>query len=139
MNNPMVLVGAALISVALLCGGAGAQGTTDKIEGTAKEVQGSVKETVGKATGDTKLEWSGTADKNRRRDSEHGRRSQERRRRHQWQSSQPLHLGRQLRCENLLRSAPQLRRRASRPAAARCKNLRSALPSRIGRRFKEIP
>ena len=61
MNNPMVLVGAALISVALLCGGA--QGTTDKIEGTAKEVQGSVKETVGKATGDTKLEWSGTADK----------------------------------------------------------------------------
>jgi len=26
-------------------------------------VQGSVKETVGKATGDTKLEWSGTADK----------------------------------------------------------------------------
>ena len=44
-------------------GSAGAQGTTDKIEGTAKEVQGSVKETVGKATGDTKLEWSGTADK----------------------------------------------------------------------------
>jgi uncharacterized protein YjbJ (UPF0337 family) len=63
MNNPMVLVGAALISVALLCGSAGAQGTPDKIEGTAKEVQGSVKETVGKATGDTKLEWSGTADK----------------------------------------------------------------------------
>jgi uncharacterized protein YjbJ (UPF0337 family) len=63
MNNPMVLAGAALISVTLLCGSAGAQGTTDKIEGTAKEVQGSVKETVGKATGDTKLEWSGTADK----------------------------------------------------------------------------
>jgi uncharacterized protein YjbJ (UPF0337 family) len=63
MNNPMVLVGAAIIGVALLCGGAGAQGTTDKIEGTAKELQGSVKETVGKATGDTKLERSGTADK----------------------------------------------------------------------------
>jgi len=63
MNNPMVLVGAAMISVALLSGSVGAQGTTDKIEGTAKEVQGSVKETVGKATGDTKLEWSGTADK----------------------------------------------------------------------------
>jgi len=63
MNVPMVLVGAVLISVALLSGSAGAQGTTDKIEGTAKEVQGSVKETVGKATGDTKLEWSGTADK----------------------------------------------------------------------------
>ena len=63
MNNPMVLVGAAIISVVLLSGGAGAQGTMDKIEGTAKEVQGSVKETVGKATGDTKLEWSGTADK----------------------------------------------------------------------------
>ena len=63
MINPMVLAGAALISVAVLSGSAGAQGTTDKIEGTAKEVQGSVKETVGKATGDTKLEWSGTADK----------------------------------------------------------------------------
>jgi uncharacterized protein YjbJ (UPF0337 family) len=63
MNNPVVLVGAAIISVALLSGSVGAQGMTDKIEGTAKEVQGSVKETVGKATGDTKLEWSGTADK----------------------------------------------------------------------------
>jgi uncharacterized protein YjbJ (UPF0337 family) len=63
MNNPMALASAAIISVALLSGSAGAQGTTDKIEGTAKEVQGSVKETVGKATGDTKLEWSGKADK----------------------------------------------------------------------------
>jgi uncharacterized protein YjbJ (UPF0337 family) len=63
MNNPMVVVGAAIISVALLSGSAGAQGTTDKIEGTAKELQGSVKETVGNATGDTKLEWSGKADK----------------------------------------------------------------------------
>jgi uncharacterized protein YjbJ (UPF0337 family) len=63
MNNPMVPVGAAMICVALLSGSAGAQGTMDKIEGTANEVQGSVKETVGKATGDTKLEWSGTADK----------------------------------------------------------------------------
>jgi len=36
MNNPMVLVGAAIISVVLLSGGAGAQGTMDKIEGTAK-------------------------------------------------------------------------------------------------------
>ena len=43
-------------------GGAGALVTIDKIEGTATEAQGSVKETVGKATGDTKLEWSGTAD-----------------------------------------------------------------------------
>jgi uncharacterized protein YjbJ (UPF0337 family) len=63
MNNPMVVVGAAIISVALLSGSAGAQGTTDKIEGTAKELQGSVKERVGNATGDTKLEWSGKADK----------------------------------------------------------------------------
>jgi len=63
MNNPMVLVGAAIISVALLSGSAAAQGATDKIEGSAKEVQGSVKETVGRATGDTRLEWSGTADK----------------------------------------------------------------------------
>ena len=63
MNNPMVLVGAAIISVALLCGGAGAQGTTDKIEGTAREVQGSVEETVGNAAGDTRLEWSGKTDK----------------------------------------------------------------------------
>jgi uncharacterized protein YjbJ (UPF0337 family) len=63
VNNQMVLIGAAMISVAPLSGSAGAQGTTDKIEGTAKEVQGSVKETVGKATGDSKLEWSGTGDK----------------------------------------------------------------------------
>jgi uncharacterized protein YjbJ (UPF0337 family) len=33
------------------------------VEGTAKEVQGAVKETAGKATGDTKLEWSGKTDK----------------------------------------------------------------------------
>jgi uncharacterized protein YjbJ (UPF0337 family) len=63
MKNPMVLASAAMISLALLSGSAGAQGTTDKIEGTAKEVQGSVKETVGKATGDTRLEWSGKTDK----------------------------------------------------------------------------
>ena len=63
MHNTTVLAAAAMVSVALLAGSAGAQGTMDKIEGTAKEVQGSVKETVGKATGDTKLEWSGKADK----------------------------------------------------------------------------
>src|SRR5438270_9571389 len=63
MNNPMVVVGAAIISVALLSGSAGAQGTTDKIEGTAREVQGSVKETVANAAGDTRLEWSGKTDK----------------------------------------------------------------------------
>jgi uncharacterized protein YjbJ (UPF0337 family) len=63
MKNSMVLASAAMISLALLSGSAGAQGTTDKIEGTAKEVQGSVKETVGKATGDTQLEWSGKTDK----------------------------------------------------------------------------
>jgi len=63
MKNAMVLASAAMFSLALLSGGAGAQGTTDKIEGTAKEVQGSVKETVGKTTGDTRLEWSGKTDK----------------------------------------------------------------------------
>jgi uncharacterized protein YjbJ (UPF0337 family) len=62
MKNARVLASAAMISVALLSGGAGAQGTTDKIEGTAKELQGSVKETVGKATGDTKLERDGKVD-----------------------------------------------------------------------------
>jgi uncharacterized protein YjbJ (UPF0337 family) len=35
----------------------------DKIEGTGKELQGSAKEAVGKVTGDTRLEWSGKADK----------------------------------------------------------------------------
>ena len=63
MKNPMVLAGAAMISIVLLSSSSGAQGTMDKIEGTAKEVQGSVKETVGKATGDTRLEWSGKTDK----------------------------------------------------------------------------
>jgi uncharacterized protein YjbJ (UPF0337 family) len=63
MKNPMVLAGAAMISIVLLSSSSGAQGTTDKIEGTAKEVQGTVKETVGQATGDTKLEWGGKADK----------------------------------------------------------------------------
>jgi uncharacterized protein YjbJ (UPF0337 family) len=63
MKNPMVLAGAAMISIVLLSSSSGAQGTMDKIEGTAKEVQGSVKETVGKATGDTTLEWGGKADK----------------------------------------------------------------------------
>jgi uncharacterized protein YjbJ (UPF0337 family) len=63
MKNSMVLASTAMIGLTLLCGSAGAQGTTDKIQGTAKEVQGSVKETVGKTTGDTKLEWSGKTDK----------------------------------------------------------------------------
>lgn len=63
MNRPMIVAGAAMIGIALLAYGALAQGTTDKVEGTAKELKGSVKETVGKATGDTSLEWSGKLDK----------------------------------------------------------------------------
>ena len=63
MKNAMVVAGAAMISIVFLSGSSGAQGTTDKIEGTAKELQGSVKETVGKATGDTQLQWGGKADK----------------------------------------------------------------------------
>ena len=35
----------------------------DRIAGAAKEIKGSVKETIGKATGDTKLEADGKADK----------------------------------------------------------------------------
>ena len=35
----------------------------DRIAGAAKEIKGSVKQTIGKATGDTKLEADGRADK----------------------------------------------------------------------------
>jgi uncharacterized protein YjbJ (UPF0337 family) len=35
----------------------------DRIAGAAKEIKGSVKETIGKATGDTKLEADGKANK----------------------------------------------------------------------------
>jgi uncharacterized protein YjbJ (UPF0337 family) len=35
----------------------------DRIAGSAKEIKGSVKETIGKATGDTKLQADGEADK----------------------------------------------------------------------------
>jgi len=35
----------------------------DRIAGSAKEIKGSVKETIGKATGDTKLQADGKADK----------------------------------------------------------------------------
>jgi uncharacterized protein YjbJ (UPF0337 family) len=35
----------------------------DRIAGSAKEIKGSVKETIGKATGDTKLQTDGSADK----------------------------------------------------------------------------
>ena len=63
MNKAMTLASAAMFGVALLSAGAQAQGTMDKIEGTAKQLQGAAKETLGKATGDTKLEWGGKADK----------------------------------------------------------------------------
>ena len=63
MNKAMTLASAAMFGVAVLSASAQAQGTQDKIEGTAKELQGAAKETVGKVTGDTKLEWSGKADK----------------------------------------------------------------------------
>lgn len=63
MQKMLVLTSAVMIGVALLSGGAAAQGTTDKVEGTAKELRGSVKETVGKTTGDSKLELDGKIDK----------------------------------------------------------------------------
>ena len=63
MKKMIILASAAMICVALLSGGAGAQGTTDKVEGTAKELRGSVKETIGKTTGDPKLELDGKIDK----------------------------------------------------------------------------
>ena len=63
MNKTIAVVVAAMISGAVLAAGAHAQGTMDKVEGTAKELKGSVKETIGKATGDTKLEWEGKADR----------------------------------------------------------------------------
>jgi uncharacterized protein YjbJ (UPF0337 family) len=62
--NKALIAGAAMIGgVIIFSAGAQAQGTMDKIEGTGKELQGSVKETIGKATGDTKLEWDGKADR----------------------------------------------------------------------------
>jgi uncharacterized protein YjbJ (UPF0337 family) len=63
MNKAMTAAGAAMIGAVLFSGGAHAQGAMDKIEGTATELKGSVKETVGKATGDTKLQWDGKADR----------------------------------------------------------------------------
>jgi uncharacterized protein YjbJ (UPF0337 family) len=63
MNKAMTVAGAAMIGVVLFSAGAQAQGAMDKIEGTATELKGSVKESVGKATGDTKLEWNGKADR----------------------------------------------------------------------------
>lgn len=51
VQKMVILASAAMISVALLSGGAAAQGTTDKVEGAAKELWGSVKKTVGKTTG----------------------------------------------------------------------------------------
>ncbi|HEX2114400.1 MAG TPA: CsbD family protein [Alphaproteobacteria bacterium] len=35
----------------------------DRIEGAGKQVKGKIKDTVGKATGDTKLQGEGKADK----------------------------------------------------------------------------
>lgn len=63
MKKMIILASAAMSCVVLLSGGAGAQGTTDKVEGTAKELRGSVKETIGKTTGDPKLELDGKIDK----------------------------------------------------------------------------
>jgi len=63
MNKAMTLASAAMFGVALFSASAQAQGTMDKIEGTGKQLQGSAKEAVGKVTGDTRLEWSGKADK----------------------------------------------------------------------------
>jgi uncharacterized protein YjbJ (UPF0337 family) len=63
MNKAMIVASAAMISLALSSAGAQAQGTMDKIEGTATDLKGAAKETVGKATGDTKLEWGGKIDR----------------------------------------------------------------------------
>jgi uncharacterized protein YjbJ (UPF0337 family) len=63
MNKAMIFAGAAAIAVVLVPIGAEAQGTADKIQGTATELKGAAKETVGKATGDTNLEWSGKGDR----------------------------------------------------------------------------
>jgi uncharacterized protein YjbJ (UPF0337 family) len=63
MNKAMIVASAAMISLALSSAGAQAQGTMDKIEGTATELKGAAKETVGRATGDTKLEWGGKIDR----------------------------------------------------------------------------
>jgi uncharacterized protein YjbJ (UPF0337 family) len=63
MNKAMIFALAAVIATILVPIGAQAQGTTDKIQGTATELKGAAKETIGKATGDTQLEWSGKADK----------------------------------------------------------------------------
>jgi uncharacterized protein YjbJ (UPF0337 family) len=63
MNKAMIVAGAATMGFALSFVGVQAQGTLDKIEGTATELKGTAKETVGKATGDTKLEWGGKIDK----------------------------------------------------------------------------
>jgi uncharacterized protein YjbJ (UPF0337 family) len=63
MNKAVTIAIAAMIGLAVSSADARAQGTMDKIEGTATELKGAAKETIGKATGDTKLEWSGKIDK----------------------------------------------------------------------------
>lgn len=63
MNKVMIVAGATLIGLALASTAAQAQGTLDKIEGTATELKGAAKDTVGRATGDTQLEWSGKSDR----------------------------------------------------------------------------
>jgi len=63
MNKVMIVASAAMMGLALSSAGAQAQGTLDKIEGTATELKGVAKDTVGRATGDTQLEWSGKIDK----------------------------------------------------------------------------
>jgi uncharacterized protein YjbJ (UPF0337 family) len=63
MNKAVMVASAAMIGFAVSSADARAQGTMDKIEGTATELKGAAKETIGKATGDTKLEWGGKIDK----------------------------------------------------------------------------
>jgi len=63
MNKAVMVASAAMIGLAVSSADARAQGSMDKIEGTATELKGAAKETIGQATGDTKLEWGGKADK----------------------------------------------------------------------------
>jgi uncharacterized protein YjbJ (UPF0337 family) len=62
-GQQIIVASAALLGIALFAAGVHAQGTLDKIEGTGQALTGSAKETLGKATGDTKLEWNGKADR----------------------------------------------------------------------------
>jgi uncharacterized protein YjbJ (UPF0337 family) len=61
MNKLMIVAGATMMGLAFAA--AQAQGTLDKIEGTATELKGAAKDIVGRATGDTQLEWSGKVDR----------------------------------------------------------------------------